>query len=236
TAPSSVVTFTLACPLTVNVFATSSLRTCPALTSATTPTTNATTPNFRQVPMVIAITSTKPLYPSNASPPQNVPHSQPPVAPGTEFVPGSWVSSSSSLRTLCSLRPLRKPFSSFSYPFAALLFPRNSPKNSPTAIVLITSLFSSHPLRAIFTPYQINFRFPVLCESVEITTFTPRSLHIRRYTSFKSSRSGYELHSIATPCFAHAASIRSVIASRPKLKYEWIEHTTTSSCASNSSE
>src|SRR5208282_4258725 len=145
TAPSSVVTFTLACPLTVNVFATSSLRTCPALTSATTPTTNATTPNFRQVPIVIAITSTKPLYPSNASPPQNVPHSQPPVAPGTEFVPGSWVSSSSSLRTLCSLRPLRKPFSSFSYPFAALLFPPPSPTNSPPVPCTSADTHPSNP-------------------------------------------------------------------------------------------
>src|SRR5271157_2588964 len=96
------------------------------------------------------------------------------------------------------------------HPFAVLFLPRNAPKNSPTASVLITSVFSSHPRRAILTPYRIKLRFPVLCESVEITTFTPRSLHILKYTSFKSRRSGYELHSIATPCFAQAASTFSM--------------------------
>jgi hypothetical protein len=101
-----------------------------------------------------------------------------------------------------SLRP--------SYLFATFFPPRSAPKNSPTGNVLITSLFSSHPRRAIFTPYRIKLKFPALCESVEITTFTPRSLHILKYTSFKSNRSGYELHSIATPCFAQAAKIFSM--------------------------
>ena len=59
-------------------------------------------------------------------------------------------------------------------------------------------------------PIPDQVKFAALCESVEITTFTPRSLHILRYTSFKSSRSGYELHSIATPCFAQAASTFSM--------------------------
>src|SRR5271165_353313 len=154
------------------------------------------------------------------------------------------------------------------YRFAAFFFApgfcRSASKNSFVGKVLITSFFSSHPLLAIVTPYRRRPRFAVLCESVEITTFIARSLHIRRYTSFKSSRSGYELHSIATPCLAHAsstfsmsysngslrsssrpvgcaiicvygfsiaASILSVIAARSKLKYEWIEHTTTSSWA-----
>src|SRR5690348_5465924 len=61
--------------------------------------------------------------------------------------------------------------------FAALFFvpgfARSATKNSFVGRVLITSFFSSHPRRAITTPYRINARFPALCESVEITTFTP---------------------------------------------------------------
>src|SRR6516162_1779920 len=82
-------------------------------------------------------------------------------------------------------------------------FGLSADRNSFSGRVLMTSFFSSHPRRAIVTPYRMKLRFPVLCESVEITTFTPLSLHMRKYTSFKSSRSGYELHSIATPFFAH---------------------------------
>ena len=55
------------------------------------------------------------------------------------------------------------------------------------------------------TPYFMNCRLRVECESVEITIFTPRCFAIRRCTSCRSSRSGYALHSIATPCFAHAS-------------------------------
>src|ERR1700739_1504574 len=69
-----------------------------------------------------------------------------------------------------------------SHRLAAFLFPRNAPKNSSAPSVLITSFFSSQPLRAIVTPYRINAKFAVLCESVDITTFTPFSLHILRYT------------------------------------------------------
>src|SRR5689334_4130555 len=86
-------------------------------------------------------------------------------------------------------------------------FARNASRNFSVGSVLMTSFFSSQPLLAIVTPYRISARFVVLCESVEITTFTPRSLHILRYTSFKSSRSGYELHSIATPCLAQESRI-----------------------------
>src|SRR5256885_5567589 len=84
-------------------------------------------------------------------------------------------------------------------------FGRRASRNSLTGKVLMTSFLVSQPLRAVVTPYRIKLKFAAVWESVEMTTFTPRSLHIRKYTSFKSRRSGYELHSIATPCFAQAS-------------------------------
>src|SRR5271157_2445132 len=199
TPPSSVSTFTRACPLTVNVFATSSPRTPAALTSATRPTTRCSTLRLRQSPILMAITSL------NLS--THVTHHSPQMFPN----PLLWFNPSAGCpwHGVCAW-VLGFLFSIFYLPFSALFFPRSSPKNFPAASVFITSFFSSHPLLAILTPYRIKLKFPVLCASVEITTFTPPSLHILKYTSFKSSRSGYELHSIATPCFAQAASTFSM--------------------------
>src|SRR5712664_3859858 len=69
-------------------------------------------------------------------------------------------------------------------------FARSAARNSVVGRVLMTSCFSNQPRRAMVTPYWIKERFPVLWESVEMTTLTPRSLHMRRWTSLRSRRSG----------------------------------------------
>src|SRR6266850_5583528 len=63
---------------------------------------------------------------------------------------------------------------------AAPGFERSAARNSAVGRVLMTSCFSSQPRRAMATPYRMKARFPVLWESVEMTTLTPRSLHMRR--------------------------------------------------------
>src|SRR5262249_37430968 len=74
----------------------------------------------------------------------------------------------------------RAAFRDLCFELAASGLGRSPAKNSSTGSVLRTSAFSSQPRRAIVTPCLIYARFPVLCESVEITTFTPRCLHIRK--------------------------------------------------------
>src|SRR5579863_4660240 len=83
--------------------------------------------------------------------------------------------------------------SSTFYFFAALAvagFGLSTASNSASGSVLITSFFSIQPRRAVITPYFIRGRCVVECESVEITIFTPRFLAMRRWTSFRSRRSG----------------------------------------------
>jgi len=46
--------------------------------------------------------------------------------------------------------------------------------------MLYEPFFSSQPRRAVITPYFIILKCVDECASVEITTFTPRSLHIRK--------------------------------------------------------
>src|SRR6266850_5588998 len=91
-------------------------------------------------------------------------------------------------------RPTQRLAAAFLEPAALSLaapgFVRSAARNSAVGRVLMTSFFSSQPRRAMVTPYRMKARFPVLWESVEMTTLTPRSLHIRRYTSFRSRRSG----------------------------------------------
>src|SRR5580693_5084127 len=57
---------------------------------------------------------------------------------------------------------------------------RRAARNCSVGRVLMTSFFSSQPRRAMVTPCRINAKLAELCESVEMTTFTPRSLHILR--------------------------------------------------------
>src|SRR5450631_1149247 len=57
---------------------------------------------------------------------------------------------------------------------------RSAAKNSAVGRVLMMSFFSSQPRRAVITPYFIILKCVDECASVEITTFTPRSLHIRK--------------------------------------------------------
>src|SRR5260370_34852964 len=73
---------------------------------------------------------------------------------------------------------------------------RRAARNSPAGRVLITSFFSSQPRRAMVTPWRIKARLPGLGESVEITTLTLRSLHMRRDTTFRARRSEYEVPAI----------------------------------------
>src|ERR1700761_3893215 len=87
---------------------------------------------------------------------------------------------------------------------------RSAARNASTGSVLITFSLVSQARRAVITPYFMYLRLVVVCASVEITTFTPRSFAMRRWTSFRSSRSGYALHSIATPAFFAASRMRSM--------------------------
>src|SRR3984957_12385378 len=57
---------------------------------------------------------------------------------------------------------------------------RSAAKNSAVGSVLMTSFFSNQPRRAVITPYFIILKCVDECASVEITTFTPRSRHMRR--------------------------------------------------------
>src|SRR5579864_2854105 len=69
-------------------------------------------------------------------------------------------------------------------------FGRSAARNWSRGSALMTSFFSIQPRRAVATPYPMKRRCVVECESVEIVIFTPRSFAMRRWTSFKSRRSG----------------------------------------------
>src|SRR6266851_7294979 len=82
---------------------------------------------------------------------------------------------------------------------AAPGFGRSAWRNCSGPTVFRTSALESQPRRAVVTPYWIKERLLVVWESVEMTTLTPRSLHIRRRRSLRSRRSGFFLLILGPP-------------------------------------
>src|ERR1700683_1855204 len=68
-----------------------------------------------------------------------------------------------------------------------------APRHSFSGRVCGTCFFARHPRRAVITPYFIIRKWVVLCASVEITIFPPRSRAIRKGTLLSSGRSGWAL-------------------------------------------